>query len=618
MQSRAETAELKESLMSSLNPVVEEITARIRERSRTSRRSYLERMQRTRDEDPPKQILSCGNLAHGYAACSKEDKETIRLMQSANLGIINSYNDVIAAHQPMGDYPNLIKSFARELGSTAQVAGGVPAMCDGVTQGRTGMELSLFSRDVIALATAVSLSHNIFDAAMCLGTCDKIVPGLMIGSLQFGHIPVGFMPAGPMHSGIPNKEKANVRQRYAEGKATKEELLEAETASYHSAGTCTFYGTANSNQVMMEMIGVQLPGCSFINPDQPLRTAMIRETVFRLVAAADINSRQFTPLSKVVTEESVVNALVGLLATGGSTNHTLHLVAMAKAAGIDLRWEDFDALSREVPLICKVYPNGDEDVNAFQRAGGMAYLMYELRGAGLVNENVTTLMGEGLEIHEYEPELAENGRVEWRKHVTESRWSEVLRPVSEPFNKDGGLRLVRGNIGEGIIKISAVKPKQRKTTAPCIIFHEQSELKEAFEAGKLNRDFVAVVRFQGPKSNGMPELHHLTPYLGVLQDRGYQVALLTDGRMSGASGKVPAAIHVTPEAMDGGPISRLRDGDVVTIDADEGIISVDIEDSVLNEREPASYSRDNGTMGRNLFEAFRLQVSEPSRGAGIF
>ncbi|MCW8194355.1 phosphogluconate dehydratase [Proteobacteria bacterium 005FR1] len=604
--------------MSSLHPVVESVTAQVRERSRESRQRYLQCMQRTRDQDPPRRILSCGNLAHGYAACGESDKETIRLMQSAHIGIVNSYNDVISAHAPMVAYPDLIKEVAREMGSSAQVAGGVPAMCDGVTQGRTGMELSLFSRDVIAMATAVSLSHNMFDAVMCLGTCDKIVPGLMIGALQFGHLPVGFMPAGPMPSGIPNKEKANVRQRYAEGKATKEELLEAESSSYHAPGTCTFYGTANSNQVMMEMMGVQLPGCSFINPDHPLRPAMIRETTLRLIAAADTSSERHIPLLRMVTEESIVNALVGLLATGGSTNHTLHLVAMAKAAGIDLRWDDFDNLSRVVPLIARVYPNGDEDVNAFQRAGGMAYLMHELRNAGLVNENVVTLMGEGLETHEYEPSLDEQGRLEWREHIEESRWTEVLRPVAEPFDKEGGLRLVRGNIGEGIIKISAVKPKSRKTTASCIIFHEQSELKEAFEAGQLNRDFVAVVRFQGPKANGMPELHHLTPYLGVLQDRGYNVALLTDGRMSGASGKVPAAIHVTPEAVDGGPIARLRDGDVITIDADAGVVSVDVPEQELLAREPVRHQRANDTLGRGLFEAFRTHVSDANRGAGVF
>ncbi|MGQ9425942.1 phosphogluconate dehydratase [Gilvimarinus sp. F26214L] len=604
--------------MSSINSILEEVTAEIRHRSQATRRDYLQRMQRSRDEDPPRRVLSCGNLAHGYAACGEQDKQTIRMMQSVHLGIINAYNDVIAAHEPMEGYPETIRSIAREMGCSAQMAGGVPAMCDGVTQGRTGMELSLFSRDVIAMATAVSLSHNLFDGFICLGTCDKIVPGLMIGALQFGHLAAAFLPAGPMRSGIPNKEKANVRQRYAEGKATREELLEVESASYHSPGTCTFYGTANSNQVMMEMMGVQLPGCSFINPDDPLRQAMIRETVLRLIPAADPDSKEFKPLTRLVTEESIVNALVGLLATGGSTNHTLHLVAMARSAGIHLRWEDFDRLSRVVPLIARVYPNGDEDVNAFRRAGGMAFLVRELRGAGLLNENVLTLMGEGMEAYEFEPAPGENGRVAWRDRVMESRFREVLRPVSEAFNQEGGLRLLNGNIGQGIIKISAVKPEQRKTTAPAVIFHSQAELKEAFERGDLNRDFVAVVRFQGAKANGMPELHHLTPFLGVLQDRGHSVALLTDGRMSGASGKVPAAIHVSPEAVEGGPIARLRDGDLITIDADEGTMEVHLDEGVLATRSPALHHQDNGTMGRPLFQAFREHASTANRGCTVF
>ncbi|MEX1033499.1 MAG: phosphogluconate dehydratase [Cellvibrionaceae bacterium] len=604
--------------MSAINSVVESVTVDIRKRSQQSRREYLERMQRTRDDDPPRKVLSCGNLAHGYAACGETDKQTIRLMQSAHLGIVNAYNDVIAAHQPMENYPELIRQVAREVGSSAQVAGGVPAMCDGVTQGRTGMELSLFSRDVIAMATAISFSHNLFDGLLCLGVCDKIVPGLMIGALQFGHLPAGFIPAGPMHSGIPNTEKASVRQRYAEGKATREELLEVESASYHMPGTCTFYGTANSNQVMMELLGVQLPGCSFINPDDDMRPAMTRETVLRVIAAADTSSKSFTPLCTVVTEESIVNALVGLLSTGGSTNHTLHLVAMAKAAGIQLRWEDFDNLSRVVPLITKVYPNGDADVNAFQRAGGMAFLVRELRGAGLLNENVVTLMGEGLESQEYKPELDEDGKLHWRSRVEESRNPDVLRPCSDPFNKEGGLRLVSGNLGHGIIKISAVKPEHRKVTAPCMIFHDQDELHHAFEAGKLNKDFVAVVRFQGAKSNGMPELHQLTPYLGVLQDRGHHVALLTDGRMSGASGKVPAAIHVSPEALERGPIAKLRDGDVITIDSEQGIMSVDLDQPTLDQREPAVFSGNNDTLGRSLFASFRACVSEANAGSTTF
>lgn len=601
-----------------LNPVLESVTERIRQRSTDSRADYLARMQRNRDEEPPRQALSCGNLAHGYAACNQRDKDTIRLMQSAHLGIVTSYNDVIAAHEPMEDYPELIRQTAREVGSSAQVTAGVPAMCDGVTQGRTSMELSLFSRDVIAMATVIGCSHNLFDGLLCLGTCDKIVPGLMIGALQFAHLPVGFMPAGPMRTGIPNKEKANVRQRYAEGKATRDELLEAESASYHMPGTCTFYGTANSNQVMMELMGVQLPGCSFINPDDPLRPAMTRETVFRVIAAADTTSPRFTPLYDMVNEASIVNALVGLLATGGSTNHTLHLVAMAKAAGIDLRWEDFDELSRVVPLVARVYPNGDEDVNAFQRAGGMAFMVRELRGAGLLNDDVKTLMGEGLEAHEYEPKLGGDGRVHWDKKVEQSRWDEVLRPVKQPFKKEGGLRLLKGNIGEAVIKVSAVAEEHWKTTAPAVIFHSQAELREAFERNELNKDLVAVVRFQGARANGMPELHQLTPYLGVLQDRGYRVALLTDGRMSGASGKVPAAIHVSPEAIDGGNIARLMEGDMITIDAEQGLMEVHLDASVLNSRPAVELAQDHGTMGRNLFEVFRHHVGVASGGAAVF
>lgn len=602
----------------SLNTVVESVTERVRRRSHASRHEYLVRMQRNRDEEPPREAMSCGNLAHGYAACNERDKNTIRLMQSAHLGIVTAYNDVIAAHEPMKDYPDLIRETAREVASSAQVTGGVPAMCDGVTQGRTSMELSLFSRDVIAMATVISCSHNLFDGILCLGVCDKIVPGLMIGALQFGHLPVGFIPAGPMRTGIPNKEKANVRQRYAEGKATREELLEAESASYHMPGTCTFYGTANSNQVMMEMMGVQLPGCSFINPDDPLRPPMIRETVFRVIAAADVSSPRFTPLYRMVTEASIINALVGLLATGGSTNHTLHLVAMARAAGIELRWEDFDELSRVIPLIARVYPNGDEDVNAFHRAGGMAFLIRELRGAGLLNDDVTTLMGEGLEAYEYEPSPAEDQRVQWKSKVEESRWEEVLRPVKEPFSAEGGLRLLKGNIGEAVIKVSAVKVEHWKTTAPAVIFHSQSQLREAFERDQLNKDMVAVVRFQGARANGMPELHQLTPYLGILQDRGYKVALLTDGRMSGASGKVPAAIHVSPEALDGGNIAKLQDGDMITIDAEKGLMQVDLDDAVLEARTAVHYEQDQGTMGRNLFDVFRHHVSTASRGSAVF
>ncbi|MCV6606474.1 MAG: phosphogluconate dehydratase [Porticoccaceae bacterium] len=597
-----------------MHPVIEQVTERIRQRSIQSRADYLAAMAQTRDQNPPKKRLSCGNLAHGYAACGEQDKQTIRLMNSANLGIVTSYNDMLSAHQPLLDYPEQIKQIAREVGCSAQVAGGVPAMCDGVTQGQPGMELSLFSRDVVAMATAVGLSHNLFDGVLCLGVCDKIVPGMIIGALQFGHLPTVFVPAGPMPSGIPNKEKAAVRQRFAEGKATKEELLEAESASYHSPGTCTFYGTANSNQVLMEMLGVQLPGSSFVNPEDPMRAALTAESVHKIIAATD-PANGIKPLCETVSEESLVNAVVALLATGGSTNHTLHLVAIARAAGIDLQWQDFDELSRVVPLLTRVYPNGEADINAFQRAGGMAFLVRELRAAGLLNENVHSLMGEGLDSFELAPQLADNNRIVWQDKVLSSRLPEVLTGASEPFDKEGGLRVLHGNLGESVIKVSAVKPEHRVVTAPCRIFQAQDDLKTAFDAGELDGDLVAVVRFQGPKANGMPELHKLTPYLGLLQDRGHKVALVTDGRMSGASGKVPAAIHLSPEAVDQGPISRLRDGDLITLDAEQGILRVDLSDAELAQREPAVAPQETQNLGRNLFANFRQVVGGASSGA---
>ena len=606
-----------------MHPVIEAVTAGIAERSEASRKAYLLRMQRTRDELPPRRKLSCGNLAHGFAACADPDKQRIRLMQSVNLGIVTAYNDMLSAHQPLESYPSYIKQVARDVGSTAQVAGGVPAMCDGVTQGQAGMELSLFSRDLIAMSTAVSLSHNLFDGVLCLGVCDKIVPGMMIGALQFGHLPAGFVPAGPMPSGIPNKEKALVRQRFAQGLATREELLAAESASYHSPGTCTFYGTANSNQVLMEMLGVQLPGASFVNPEDPLRQALTRETVLRVIAAADVAGAH-TPLSVMVTEHSLVNALVALLATGGSTNHTLHLVAMARAAGIDLTWQDFDALSRVTPLLARVYPNGEADVNAFQRAGGMAFLVRELRGAGLLNEDVVTLMGAGLDPLERAPQLDDAGRLQWVQHSAPSLLPDVLSPASAPFATDSGLRVLHGNLGKGIIKTSAVKPSHRAVTAPCVIFNDQDAMVVALKRGELEKDFVAVVRFQGPKANGMPELHQLTPHLGALQDKGFNVALVTDGRMSGASGKVPAAIHMSPEALDGGPLARLCDGDIVALDAEAGTLEVlmDIELFMARPLAVTGHSAQelmlHSTLGRNLFANFRSATSSAKSGASVF
>ncbi len=603
-----------------MNKTIEAVTRDIIERSRPGREVYLQSMMDMQAQQPPKQRLSCGNMAHAYAACSTEDKQALRLMQSANLGIVTAYNDMLSAHQPLKDYPDIIKQAARELGSTAQVAGGVPAMCDGVTQGQPGMELSLFSRDVIAMATAVSLSHNVFDGVLCLGVCDKIVPGMMIGALQFGHLPVGFVPAGPMPSGLPNKEKAAVRQRFAEGKASKDELLDAESASYHSPGTCTFYGTANSNQVLMEMLGVQLPGASFVNPDDPQRQALTVEAVRRVINATYESSR-YLPLYEVVTEASMVNACVALLATGGSTNHALHLVAMAEAAGIKLQWSDLDRLSKAVPLLTRVYPNGQADINVFQQAGGMAFLVHQLRGAGLLNENVRSLVGDGLGAYECRPEF-ESGcsghRLQWVSPVTQSTVPDVLTSVDTPFSEEGGLRMLSGNLGVCVAKVSAVAEEHQVVEAECVVFAEQDELKRAFDAGELNKDVVVVVRFQGPKANGMPELHKLTPYLGVLQDRGFKVALVTDGRMSGASGKVLAAIHLCPEALEQGPISRLRSGDVVRVDGQTGELRVLLDDDELNAREVASYERTDRSLGRGLFQNFRNVVGSADSGALVW
>lgn len=604
-----------------INARVEAVTERIRKRSENSRRDYLAGLQKSFDAYPPRRTLSCGNLAHAFAACSPSDKKTIAGMQSPNLGMVTAYNDMLSAHQPLQFYPDIIKQAAQELGATAQVAGGVPAMCDGVTQGQPGMELSLFSREVIAMATAISFSHNVFDGMLCLGVCDKIVPGLLIGALQFGYLPAGFIPAGPMGPGVPNKEKAMVRQRFAEGKADKTELLAVESGSYHSHGTCNFYGTANTNQVMVEMLGVQLPGASFVNPDNPLREALTRETVRRVVNATKSGERPLA-LSAMVSEASLVNATVALLASGGSTNHTLHIVAIARAAGIIITWQDFDELSRVTPLLARIYPNGEADVNAFQHAGGMAYLVRELRSGGLLNEDVKTLMGEGTADYAKTPQLAEHGGVEWVEHDSPSLLPDVLRPVSRPFSEEGGLHQVTGNLGEGIIKVSAVLPEHRHIEAPCRVFDSQDDLVAAFKANELQQDVIVVVRFQGPRANGMPELHKLTPSLGVLQDKGFRVALVTDGRMSGASGKVPAAIHMSPEALDGGPLARLRDGDHLVLDADSGSLQVLVDKNEFAQREPAQYTAGhdavNMGLGRGLFESFRNIASSARTGASVF
>ncbi len=599
-----------------LNSTVEAVTARIIERSQYKRQAYVAAMRNTMDNYPPKTRLSCGNLAHAYAACGEQDKNTIKLMQSANLGITTAFNDMLSAHQPFEHYPDIIKAAARAMGSTAQVAGGVPAMCDGVTQGQPGMELSLFSREVVAMAAAIGLSHNMFDGNLFLGVCDKIVPGMVIGALQFGHIPAVFVPAGPMPSGIPNKEKARVRQQYAAGEVGEDQLLEAETRSYHSPGTCTFYGTANSNQMLVELLGVQLPGASFVNPDDPLRDALTVAAVEKLIRCT-ASAGQYRPLYEVITEKSVVNAIVGLLATGGSTNHTLHLVAMARAAGILVTWEDMDELSRVVPLLARVYPNGEADVNGFQQAGGMAFLVHELRLGGLMNEDVVSVFGTGLDDFEKEPVL-KDGKAVWSEKVTASRNRDILRPVAQPFAAEGGLRIMRGNLGKGVIKISAVAPEHRVIEAPCIVFDDQNELIGAFKRGELNRDFIAVVRFQGPAANGMPELHKMTPPLGLLQDRGFKVALVTDGRMSGASGKVPSAIHLSPEALKGGLLNRLRTGDRVRFDAERGVVEALVDDAELTARAPATLPEYTRNLGRNLFGGLRGLAGHSEHGATVF
>ncbi|MEH6609687.1 MAG: phosphogluconate dehydratase [Halioglobus sp.] len=598
-----------------MNPVVEQVTENLRLRSQQGRQQYLDRCARTRDQHPPKKRLSCGNIAHGYAACSDEEKALIGGLKAANIGIINSYNDMLSAHQPLADYPLMIKQIARSFGATAQVASGVPAMCDGVTQGQPGMDLSLFSRDVVAMSTAIGLSHNMFDAAICLGICDKIVPGMLIGALQFGHLPVAFIGSGPMSTGIPNKEKAAVRQQYAEGKATEAQLLAVESASYHSAGTCTFYGTANSNQVLMEMLGVQLPGSSFLHPDDPLRPALSRKVIEQLVSAAETEDRS---LSQVITEASLINAVVALLATGGSTNHTLHLVAIARSAGIDLNWQDMDTLSSAIPLLARIYPNGTADINDFQAAGGMAFLIGELSNGGLLNEDVTNILGTGLDAYRCAPMLEKTEEVAWTSPVSRSSREDVLAPFDRPFTPEGGLRCLSGNLGESVIKVSAVAEEHHVIKAPCTIFHCQDSLKAAFEAGDLDRDVVAVVRFQGPAANGMPELHKMTPYLGSLQDRGFHVALVTDGRMSGASGKVPAAIHLTPEAIHGGPIALLRDGDIVELDTIKGTLIAQVPEQEWLSRSPAPAPPPEDTLGRNLFNLFRNSASGAMLGASVF
>ena len=596
-----------------MHPVTAEVTQRIVERSRDSRADYLERMQAARHSGPGRAKLSCANWAHAFAAEDDAAKTRLRDPTAPNLGIVSAYNDMLSAHQPLERFPPIIKRAAREVGATAQYAGGVPAMCDGVTQGRPGMELSLFSRDVIAMSTAVALTHDAFDAALMLGICDKIVPGLFLGAAAFGHLPVIFVPGGPMTSGISNAEKARVRALYAQGKATREELLTSEMKSYHGPGTCTFYGTANSNQMMMEMIGLHLPGSAFVTPNTPLRDALVAAAPKRAVEIRD-GTNDYTPFSAVVDEKSVVNALAGLLATGGSTNHTLHLVAMARAAGVQLTWEDFDDLSRVTPLIARVYPNGSEDVNAFHAAGGMAYVVRQLLDAGLAHEDVMTVAGRGLRRYQQEPFL-DDGRLVWRDGPGAPLDREILRPVDDPFQAEGGIRLLNGPLGRAVIKTSAVKAQHLVVEAPALVFEDQEALLAAHKRGELERDFIAVVRFQGPQANGMPELHSLTPTLGVLQDKGFKVALVTDGRMSGASGKVPAAIHVTPEAAAGGPLAFVRNGDVIRLDAHEGRLEIKVDPRELASREPAVAQASGFGYGRELFGWMRRVAGPADAGA---
>ncbi len=602
-----------------LHPVIEAVTDRIVDRSAVTRRRYLDRIAAAAHRRPARTGLGCANLAHGFAASEPDTKRELRRGHKANIAIVSSYNDMLSAHKPYETYPKALKRAIFGAGALAQFAGGVPAMCDGVTQGHAGMELSLFSRDVIAMSTAVALSHEMFDGSLLLGICDKIVPGLLIGGLAFGHLPTILVPGGPMTSGLPNAEKSRVRQLFAEGKASREDLLDAEAASYHGPGTCTFYGTANSNQMLVEIMGLHLPGASFVNPGTPLRDALTA-AAGRRVAEITATGTQYTPMGRIVDEKAVVNAVVGLLATGGSTNHTMHLVAVAAAAGISLTWEDFGDLSAVVPLLARVYPNGQADVNHFQAAGGMSFLIGQLLDAGLLHPDVHTVAGYGLHRYRQEPFLGPDGSLTWRPGPTRSLDHDVLRPVDDPFTPDGGLRVLTGNLGRAVIKVSAVAPAHRVVTAPARVFDDQAAVAEAFRRGELDRDVIVVVRYQGPRSNGMPELHKLTPILGILQDRGHRVALVTDGRMSGASGKVPAAIHVTPEAAVGGILSRVRDGDLVTLDSDAGALHVETVD-VIADRSPAGAPPDDGSYagtGRELFNVFRHAAGDADTGAAVF
>ena len=599
-----------------MHPVIEKVTQEVIERSHESRSAYLKYIDGLAKEGPNRSKLACGNLAHGFAACSAAEKVDLTGEIKANIAIISSYNDMLSAHQPYKDAPDLIKAAVREAGGVAQFAGGVPAMCDGITQGQPGMEMSLFSRDLIAMTTAIGMSHNMFDGAMYLGVCDKIVPGLLIGALSFGHLPSIFVPAGPMPSGITNKEKARARQAYAVGKIGRKELLESESASYHSAGTCTFYGTANSNQMMMEIMGLHLPGSSFVNPYTPLRDELTREAarqVLKFTALGD----DYRPIAHMVSEKAIINAVIGLLATGGSTNHTMHLIAIARASGITLNWDDFDNLSKAIPQLTKIYPNGPADVNHFHAAGGMGVLIAELLKNGLLHEDILTVAdNKGMNSYTQEPKL-HDGKIVWEDCPQTSLDKDVLATVKKPFATGGGLHVMRGNLGRGVSKLSAVSEEHHIVEAPAVVFDDQEDFLAAFQRGELEKDFVAVIRFQGPRANGMPELHKLTPPLGVLQDKGFKVALVTDGRMSGASGKVPSAIHLCPECEMGGPLAKVLDGDVISLNLQTGDVNALVDEAEFNARTaiPNRANNHHYGQGREMFGGFRLGASTAETGA---
>ena len=601
--------------MSKLHPTILNVTKRIIERSKLTRQNYLNNIQAMeKDIDNDRSQVSCSNMAHAAAAAPIDEQSSILMNSKPNIGIVSAYNDMLSAHKPLEHFPKIIKAAANKFGATAQMAGAVPAMCDGVTQGRPGMELSLMSRDVIAMSTAVALSHGVYDAALCLGVCDKIVPGLVIGSLSFGHLPIIFVPAGPMSTGIPNEEKNRIRNEFAKGKATREELLKVEIAAYHGEGTCTFYGTANSNQMLMEIMGLHLPGSAFVHPHSDLRNAYNVAATQQAISISR-KGNDIRPIGKIIDERSFVNAIIGLLATGGSTNHTLHLPAMAAAAGIKLLWEDFADLSEVIPLLARVYPNGSADVNQFHAAGGMSFIIGELLDAGLLDGTAKTVWGKNIFNYISEATLGKS-KLLWKKTKSKSYDNKILKYVKKPHQKNGGLKILKGNIGKGVIKISAVNLENQKIKAPAMVFNDQTDVKKAYEKGLLNKDVVVVVRFQGPKANGMPELHALTPILSNIQDLGFKVALLTDGRMSGASGKVPAAIHVIPEALDNGIIGKILDGDIIDIDANSGRIEVNETVAKRDIKVPSKYNQNN-TFGRNLFSLLRQNASSAENGAGL-